>query len=210
MGEARDRQAEGAGTPHRRRRWRASRSRRRKPSARSRRAPTSARPSRSAAPRRQDQARAARGFPDHRARHRRTIRARDASSRCASKRACACACRDVREPARVRRKLGNGRLEVEAGFMKMQVSDRRRDRSAAGDRRPGGPRQLTSEERHLPPGAGAGARPPGDQRDRPARRRSPRRRRRISGPRRDGHRQPRPHRPRPRHGHPARKPSRSC
>ncbi len=31
--------------------------------------------------------------------------------------------RDVREPARVRRKLGNGRLEVEAGFMKMQVSE---------------------------------------------------------------------------------------
>src|SRR4051794_29678928 len=30
--------------------------------------------------------------------------------------------RDVREPARVRRKLGNDRLEVEAGFMKMQVS----------------------------------------------------------------------------------------
>ena len=30
--------------------------------------------------------------------------------------------RDVREPARVRRKLGNGRIEVEAGFMKMQVS----------------------------------------------------------------------------------------
>jgi len=30
--------------------------------------------------------------------------------------------RDVRDPARVRRYLGNGRLEVEAGFMKMQVS----------------------------------------------------------------------------------------
>ncbi len=30
--------------------------------------------------------------------------------------------RDVREPARVRRKLGNDRFEVEAGFMKMQVS----------------------------------------------------------------------------------------
>jgi len=30
--------------------------------------------------------------------------------------------RDVREPARVRRLLGNGRIEVEAGFMKMQVS----------------------------------------------------------------------------------------
>ncbi len=30
--------------------------------------------------------------------------------------------RDVREPARVRRKLGNDRLEVEAGFMKLQVS----------------------------------------------------------------------------------------
>ena len=30
--------------------------------------------------------------------------------------------RDVREPAVVRRKLGNGRVEVEAGFMKMQVS----------------------------------------------------------------------------------------
>jgi len=30
--------------------------------------------------------------------------------------------KDVREPARVRRKLGNDRIEVEAGFMKMQVS----------------------------------------------------------------------------------------
>jgi DNA mismatch repair protein MutS2 len=30
--------------------------------------------------------------------------------------------KDVRDPARVRRKLGNGRIEVEAGFMKMQVS----------------------------------------------------------------------------------------
>jgi DNA mismatch repair protein MutS2 len=30
--------------------------------------------------------------------------------------------RDVREPARVRRMLGNDKLEVEAGFMKMQVS----------------------------------------------------------------------------------------
>jgi DNA mismatch repair protein MutS2 len=30
--------------------------------------------------------------------------------------------RDVREPARVRRLLGNDKLEVEAGFMKMQVS----------------------------------------------------------------------------------------
>ena len=30
--------------------------------------------------------------------------------------------KDVREPARVRRKLGNDRLEVEAGFLKMQVS----------------------------------------------------------------------------------------
>jgi DNA mismatch repair protein MutS2 len=30
--------------------------------------------------------------------------------------------KDVREPARVRRKLGNGRFEVEAGFLKMQVS----------------------------------------------------------------------------------------
>ena len=30
--------------------------------------------------------------------------------------------KDIRDPARVRRLLGNGRLEVEAGFMKMQVS----------------------------------------------------------------------------------------
>jgi len=30
--------------------------------------------------------------------------------------------KDVREPARVRRMLGNGRIEVEAGFLKMQVS----------------------------------------------------------------------------------------
>jgi DNA mismatch repair protein MutS2 len=31
--------------------------------------------------------------------------------------------RDVREPATVRRKLSNGRIEVEAGYMKMQVSE---------------------------------------------------------------------------------------
>ena len=31
--------------------------------------------------------------------------------------------KDVREPARVRRILGNGRFEVEAGFMKMQITD---------------------------------------------------------------------------------------
>jgi DNA mismatch repair protein MutS2 len=30
--------------------------------------------------------------------------------------------KDIRDPARVRRMLGNGRIEVEAGFMKMQVS----------------------------------------------------------------------------------------
>jgi len=30
--------------------------------------------------------------------------------------------KDVRDPARVRRKIGNDRIEVEAGFMKMQVS----------------------------------------------------------------------------------------
>jgi DNA mismatch repair protein MutS2 len=30
--------------------------------------------------------------------------------------------KDVREPARVRRILGNNRIEVEAGFLKMQVS----------------------------------------------------------------------------------------
>jgi DNA mismatch repair protein MutS2 len=30
--------------------------------------------------------------------------------------------KDIRDPARVRRLLGNGRIEVEAGFMKMQVS----------------------------------------------------------------------------------------
>jgi DNA mismatch repair protein MutS2 len=31
--------------------------------------------------------------------------------------------RDVRDPAVVRRKLANGRIEVEAGFMKLQVSE---------------------------------------------------------------------------------------
>ena len=30
--------------------------------------------------------------------------------------------KDIRDPARVRRVLGNGRIEVEAGFMKMQVA----------------------------------------------------------------------------------------
>ena len=108
--------------------------------------------------------------------------------------------RDVREPARVRRVLGNGRIEVEAGFMKMQVSmddviEVLPESSAASKKLP--------QERELPAGAGTGAGAPGDQRDRPARRGSARRGGRISGPRRDGHRQPRPHRARPRHGHSA-------
>ncbi len=30
--------------------------------------------------------------------------------------------KNVRDPARVRRLLGNGKIEVDAGFMKMQVS----------------------------------------------------------------------------------------
>ena len=75
-----------------------------------------------AAARGQDQARAARGFrrppcfpPQDDSRQGR-------SRRCASRRARGCGCKDVREPARVRRKLANGRIEVEAGFMKMQVS----------------------------------------------------------------------------------------
>jgi hypothetical protein len=105
--------------------------------------------------------------------------------------------RDIREPAIVRRKLSNGRIEVEAGFMKMQVSEGRRHRGAARGRRLG---QQAAAQRQLSSRAGAGARASGDQRHRPARRGSPRRRGRIPRSRRDGHRQPRPHRARPRHG----------
>ena len=83
--------------------------------------------------------------------------------------------KDVREPARVRRKLGADRIEVEAGFMKMQVSidDVIEVLPEAGAGRPG--RQATPGC-ELQARAGAGARAPGDQRDRPARRGSARRR----------------------------------
>ena len=104
--------------------------------------------------------------------------------------------KDVREPARVRRILGNGRFEVEAGFMKMQVSID----DVIEVLPEGGAGSEAAEERELQARAGTRARPSGDQRHRPARRRSARRDRRIPRPRRDGHRQPRPHRARPRHG----------
>jgi DNA mismatch repair protein MutS2 len=57
--------------------------------------------------------------------------------------------RDLREPARVRRKLGNGRFEVEAGFLKMQVSEE-------------------DVVEVLPEGPETGARLPQGVRDRPA------------------------------------------
>jgi hypothetical protein len=64
------------------------------------------------------QARAARGVGDHGA-----FDARGPS--CSGrvwKKARACCSKGIREPARVRRILAGGRIEVEAGFMKMQVS----------------------------------------------------------------------------------------
>ena len=73
--------------------------------------------------------------------------------------------KNVREPARVRRKLGDDRIEVEAGFMRLQVSvddvievlpDAPGEREAA-------------QGRELPAGAGADAGVPGDQCDRRAR-----------------------------------------
>ena len=208
VGEARIRQAEGAGAPHRpgagalrgagagdHRQNRAERA-------------TGARPSR------RPQRRVAKAKRELREDFQTTVLSTAgriapgaASSRRASKRARASACKDVREPARVRRLLGNGRIEVEAGFMKMQVSiddviEVLPEAAAAGGK-------LPKNVSYRPaPGAGAGA--PGDQRDRPARRRSARRRGRIPGPRRDGHRQPRPHRARPRHGHPEEDRSPSC
>ena len=70
--------------------------------------------------------------------------------------------RDVREPARVRRKLGNDRIEVEAGFMKMQVSI-----DDVIEVLPDAPAYFQAAEgRELQAGAGTGARASGDQRDR--------------------------------------------
>ena len=114
--------------------------------------------------------------------------------------------RDVRDPALVRRKLGNGRIEVEAGFMKMQVSE---DDVIEVLPEAAGVEQAAAQC-ELPARAGAGAGAPGDQRDRPARRGSARRRGRIPGSRRDGHRQPRPHRARPRHGRAEEDDCRAC
>ena len=104
--------------------------------------------------------------------------------------------KDVRDPARVRRILGNGKFEVEAGFMKMQVTID----DVIEVLPEGGAGAQAAEERELQTGAGISAGPPGDQRHRPAGRRGARRDRRIPRPRRDGHRQPRAHRARPRHG----------
>ena len=79
--------------------------------------------------------------------------------------------KDVREPARVRRILAGDRIEVEAGFMKMQVSV---DDVIEVLPETGGASDKLPQERQLQARAGTDARAPGDQRDRPARRRSAR------------------------------------
>ena len=109
MGEARDGQAEGTGAAHRPGAGevrRAGAGNHRQDRAERRAAQGRAG---GAAARLEDQARAARGFPDHRAVHPGRFAPGPAFSRCASKKARGCGCSDVREPARVRRMLGNDR-----------------------------------------------------------------------------------------------------
>ena len=62
--------------------------------------------------------------------------------------------KDVRDPARVRRILGNGKFEVEAGFMKMQVSID----DVIEVLPEGGAGAQAAEERELQAGAGTSAR----------------------------------------------------
>ena len=181
------------------RRWRSSRSRRRRPSARSRRAPTARKAEQDA------QRRIAKTKRELREDFQTTVLATQDDSRQGRieplriEEGARVRLRDVREPARVRRMLGNGRIEVEAGFMKMQVSI---DDVIEVLPETGGTDGQAAEGRQLQAGAGAGAGAPGDQRHRPARGGGARRGGRISRPRRDGDGQPRPHRARPRHGRP--------
>ena len=119
MGEARNRQAARNSTPHDQTLAHFE-EQARDTSLRSRKAATAAKPSRSATARGQGQTRIARRFQT-------TVLsteddARRASSAAGHRGRRAGAAADVREPARVRRKLAGDRLEVEAGFMKMQVS----------------------------------------------------------------------------------------
>ena len=102
----------------------------------------------------QSQARTARGFPDHRALHAGRFAAGPHPAAARSKKASRVRLKDVREPARVRRMLGNDRIEVEAGFMKMQVSIDDVIEVLPGGRR----RRQAAEERELQAGAGTGAR----------------------------------------------------
>ncbi len=76
----------------------------------------------------------------------------------------------VREPARVRRKLGSGRIEVEAGFMKMQVS--MDDVLEVLPEEPAG--SQAAEGRHLQTRTRVESPGSGDQRHRAARRGGPR------------------------------------
>ena len=198
-GRSENRQAEGAGAPHRadageiRRAGAADHrsDRARRGSAQGRRA--------GAAAGGQDQARVARRVPDHGALHAGRSRATAICSAPKIEEGVRVRLQGIREPARVRRMLGGDRLEVEAGFMKMQVSvdDVLEVLPDTGAERP------ATEERDIQAGAGAYAGTPGDQRDRPARRRSPRQRGSIPGSRGDGYGQPRTHRTRPRHGNSA-------
>ena len=122
MGEARDAPSSRSWSAAPTRRWRNSRSRRRRPSARSRRAPTGGRPTRT------PQRRVAKTKRELREDFQTTVLSTEDDSRQGRieplqiEEGARVRLRDVREPARVRRLLGNGRIEVEAGFMKMQVS----------------------------------------------------------------------------------------
>ena len=104
------------------RRWSDSRGRRRRPSARSRRAATGARPSRT-----RNAAWPRRAANCGRTSRRTVLETQDDSRQnriqpLRIEEGARVRLKDVREPARVRRLLGNGRIEVEAGFLKMQVS----------------------------------------------------------------------------------------
>ncbi len=122
VGEARDGQDQGIGAAHGRGAGASSKGRRRRPSGGSCRAATGARPIRThSAESRRRSANCARTS-------RRTVLSTQDDSRqdriqpLRVEEGVRVRLKDVREPARVRRVLGNGKFEVEAGFMKMQIS----------------------------------------------------------------------------------------
>ncbi len=171
MGEARDRQAEGTGAPHRCRPSPTSKSRRRRRIGEISQGGDRRKADQDA------QRRVSKAKRELREDFQTTVLATQDDSRqdriqpLRIEEGVRVRLKDVRDPARVRRVLGNGRIEVEAGFMKMQVSidDVIEVLPETGASRSGKlPKNVSFR-----PAPGTGARAPGDQHHRPATPRKP-------------------------------------